>query len=71
MNHTQITNSALNSLIEESKDTLEELSVVSCYNVAIEDTILELGSMPEHKVLICNYVEVETLRSRNSASFNH
>ena len=46
MNHTQITNGALNSLIEESKDTLEELSVVSCYNVAIEDKILELGSMP-------------------------
>ena len=62
MNHTQITNSALNSLIEESKDTLEELSVVSCYNVAIEDKILELGSMPDLRVLNCSYEEVPTLR---------
>ena len=62
MDYTHITNGALNSLIEESKDTLEELSVAFCYTVAIQDKILELRSMPELRVLNCNGVEVETLR---------
>ena len=61
MDHTQITNGALNSLIEESKDTLEELSVAFC-TVQIQDKILELRSMPDLRVLNCSYEEVATLR---------
>ena len=69
LDHTQITNGALNSLIEESKDTLEELSVAFCYFVAICSdldplNIQELGSMPELRVLNCNFGDVETLRER-------
>ena len=63
MDHTQITDNALNSLIEESKDTLEALSVAFCYNVEIQDQILELGSMPNLRFLNCSYdEEVATLR---------
>ena len=37
-------------------------SVAFCYNVAIQDNILELGSMPNLRVLNCSYEEVATLR---------
>ena len=33
-------------------------SVAFCYNVAIQDNILELGSMPNLRVLNCSYEEV-------------
>ena len=52
----------MNSLIEESKDTLEELSVVFCYNLAIQEKILELESMPELRVLNFNFGAIETIR---------
>ena len=61
MDYTQITNGALTSLIQESKDTLEELSVCYCYLVEIEGKILELGSLPELKVLNFDHREVENL----------
>ena len=62
MDHTQITNGALTSLIEFGLH-LEELSVNMCYTVEIQGKILELGSMPELKVLNCNDLEVENVRA--------
>ena len=61
LDYTQITNGALTSLIEFGLN-LEELSVDMCYTVEIEGKILELGSMPELKVLNFDYREVENLR---------
>jgi hypothetical protein len=52
----------LNSLIEESIDTLEELSIAYCYFVEIKDKILDLASMPRFRVLNCNYDDGEPLR---------
>ena len=60
MDYTQITNGALTSLIEFGLN-LEELSVDMCYTVEIEGKILELGSMPELKVLNFDHREVENL----------
>ena len=52
----------MNSLIEESKETLEELSVCYCYLVEIEEKVLDLQSMPRFKVLNCDYSGIENLR---------
>ena len=60
MDYTQITNGALTSLIEFGLN-LEELSVDMCYTVEIQGKILELGSMPELKVLNFDHREVENL----------
>ena len=60
MDYTQITNDALSSLIEFGLN-LEELSVDMCYTVEIQGKILELGAMPELKVLNFNHLDVETL----------
>ena len=60
MDYTQITNGALTSLIEFGLN-LEELSVDMCYTVEIQGKILELGSMPELKVLNFNHLDVENL----------
>ena len=60
LDYTQITNGALTSLIEFGLN-LEELSVNMCYTVEIQGKILELGSMPELKVLNFDHREVENL----------
>ena len=61
LDYTNITNDALNSLIQEGSN-IEELSVSFCNTVAIQDKILELGFMPKLRVLNCSYEEVGTLR---------
>ena len=60
MDYTQITNGALTSLIEFGLN-LEELSVDMCYTVEIQGKIIELGQMPELKVLNFDHREVENL----------
>ena len=60
MDYSQITNGGLTSLIEFSLH-LEELSVNYCYTIEIEGKILELGSLPELKVLNFDHREVENL----------
>jgi len=61
LDYTNITNGALDSLINEGRN-IEELSVSFCNTVAIQDKILELGFMPKLRVLNCSYEEVGTLR---------
>ena len=56
----------MNSLIEESKETLEELSVCYCYLVEIEEKVLDLQSMPRFKVLNGDYSGVGIKNLRDS-----